>query len=42
MARAIRFYTGGLADPFGHGLDLLPFKGRGYEAYQAPDLLPNR
>ncbi len=26
----------GLADPFGHGLDLLQFKGRGYDALLQP------
>ncbi len=26
----------GLADPFGHGLDLLEFKGRGYDEMLAP------
>jgi catechol 2,3-dioxygenase-like lactoylglutathione lyase family enzyme len=27
----------GLADPFGHGIDLLMFRGRGYDALLAPD-----
>ena len=30
----------GLADPFGHGLDLLEFRGRGYDAILPPDLAP--
>ncbi|MDI1270474.1 MAG: VOC family protein [Polaromonas sp.] len=32
----------GLADPFGHGIDLLQFTGRGYdEILQAADTLPD-
>jgi uncharacterized glyoxalase superfamily protein PhnB len=27
----------GLADPFGHGLDLLEFKGRGYDEMLQPE-----
>ncbi|SFC54864.1 Uncharacterized conserved protein PhnB, glyoxalase superfamily [Polaromonas sp. OV174] len=32
----------GLADPFGHGLDLLQFKGRGYDALLPQQSLSNQ